>query len=222
MDGTLNAAFTVLMGYPFHDDSPAASWFKVNKDQIAGVYALTRSGQYQQINRPEYAPIILDIQKLENPDIELALTLLGWPTTVLVTNWDLASVAIKHDRDTERLPVGMWRLRYPKYQPQTPTAKTPKVLQPGDTFHLIDLLDGTAVLPTDASEFERMSPLRWVNCGILEDQGDFGVIKDRKYLYRIAPPKRKPLPSEVSALLDEVPEFKTRLTELGYDLGQPV
>lgn len=218
MDDTLNAAFTVLMGFAFHDDSPAASWFKVNKDQIASEYVLTRSGRYQQIERPEYAPIILEIQKLESPDVAQALTMLGAPSTVLVDDWHLSQIAARHYGMKEELGNGSWRIRYSRYQP-----KRPKVLQPGDEFHLIDLLDGTAVLPEGVKDFDkRVQQTEWVGFDDLDFQGYFKSIRDREYVYRIAPPKRKPLPSEVSALLDEVPEFKTRLTELGYDLGQPV
>lgn len=211
------------MGFSFHDDSPAASWFRANRNEIAGVYKVLITGRYSQIERPEYAAIIRDIQELEDPDIDQCLTLLGCPTTKLVTNQCLALICLRHSNKREDISKSLWRLRYPKYQPQLPQATRPKVLQPGDEFLLIDLLDGTAVLPEGAKDFERLSMLQtWVGFEDLDSQGYFKSIRDREYVYRIAPAKRKPLPSEVSALLDEVPEFKTRLTELGYDLGQPV
>ena len=221
MNDELNAAFIVLMGCSFHEDSPAASWFRANKDRIAGVYTLTTSGRYSQIERPEYAAVISDIRGLDSPDVEQCLTLLGDQTTKLVTNWELANIAIKHDRSTERLEAGAWRLRYPKYQHPSQLPARPKILQPGDEFHLIDLLDGTANLPEPVPEIEAFIPCgsQWASVPNISMAGNFYTIKERKYVYRIAPPKLKPLPSEVSALLDEVPEFKTRLIELGYDLG---
>lgn len=219
MNDELNAAFTVLMGYRFHEDSPAASWFRANKDRIAGVYTLTTSGRYSQIERPEYEAVISDIRGLDSPDVEQCLSLLGDQTTKDVTNWGLCQIAIKHGHKQEQLDAVAWRLRYPKYQPQLPAR--PKLLQPGDEFHLIDLLDGTAKLPEPIPEIEAFIPCgsQWSSVPNISMAGNFRAIKERKYVYRIAPPKLKPLPSEVSALLDEVPEFKTRLTELGYDLG---
>lgn len=223
MNDELGAIFTVLMGYSFHDDSPAASWFRANKDLIPGEYTLTGTGPYQKIVRPEYEAVASDIDLLDGTDISQALTLLGLPTSTLVSSSILANLVASHHYEKEELPNGLWRLRYPKYQPQVSKPKRPKVLQPGEEFHLIDLLDGTAVLPEDNPDIElKNSDVQWVEVHDLSRNGTFGTIRDRVWLYRIAAPKRKPLPSEVSALLDEVPELKIRLTELGYDLGQPV